>query len=315
MMLKSKWILGGVFFVLSVVFQTHAAQYTFYLKVLAPEVRVYTSTNGSQVMGKAKQNQVYKILKKEGEWIGIEVKTRQGSKFGWVQAEPGTFKILRKSITTETPTPKRRSQPRQVINSRPSSSMPPQKKPQRSSSSNAFSDPSTGLRLFGGPVYNIKDYLGSNNTTSSSSATSGSSGSTSDPSLPIQWRVGMSLYIPLSSKFYLGLPILFTTGQSFQTVSGGLHGMFYFWNNGKLGTYAKFGVVYEYLFADIPPTGKSSFHAANVDVGLGLDVMFNDKIGIGIEPLSIQTMVFKSFDGDVSMPMRGQVLVSGKFNF
>lgn len=287
-----------------------AQQYTFYFKVLVSEIIVYQSANTSFKMGKAKQNQVYKISKKLGDWIGLEIKTAQGIKTGWVQAQKGTFKILRKLITVDQ-APRRSNQlPNPERNfDRPSSNAAQKgQKPQFTPPSEAL----TALRIYGGPVYNIRNYIGSDATSSSSGSNSGASSSSN---ASIQWRGGLSLEFPLSEKLYLGVPIFFTTGAGFQTVSGGLHGLFYAWSNGKLGMYFKLGTVYEYIYGRNSSNQFVSQHAANVDLGLGLDIMIRDKISIGLEPLSAQLMVFNSSSQAPKLPVRGQGLVSFKFNF
>ncbi|MEZ4819082.1 MAG: hypothetical protein R3A45_03975 [Bdellovibrionota bacterium] len=56
----------------------------------------------------------------------------------------------------------------------------------------------------------------------------------------------------------------------------------------------------EYLFS-----GGNSFYGANVEAGLEVDYVLNDNIAFGIEPISIQAMVYRS-EATIPMNIRGQ---------
>lgn len=270
---------------------SYAAQYKYFIKVVSPPLHVYSSPSfGSKIVAKGAKGQVFEISEKKNKWMRVKVRlARGGFIFGWVEVSASKYKVYRKTMK-ESNKSAARPAPKKTVTSKKQKKPTKPRKKRSTSGNNAFREASSfAFRAMVGPVYSIKDYFSESSLTT------------------VQWRGGLGIDRILTEKIWVSIPVLFTMGQGFKTVGAGVNGYFSPLDFGSIMPYAKLGATYEYLFS-----GSNSFHAANIEAGLGLDYVFHDKISVGIEPLSMQAMVYRSVSDIPNFNIRGQLLLTAR---
>ena len=137
------------------------------------------------------------------------------------------------------------------------------------------------IKGFGGPVYSLYRYGA------------------------YQYRVGVGYEFPISQTFKMGIPISYLTGSGFNSIMGGLEGMYsiYF---GSVALTPRLGFGYEYFYGN----GKS-FQAISTELGFAIEFSITDHITLGVEPLTAQFMGWNNTDSINKIPynVRGQSLI------
>lgn len=290
--MKKFWIVLGC---VMLPVMAHAAQYTYFLKVQASSMRIYAKPSfGAKVMRVAKKDQLLEVAGRQKGWMKVKVPISQtGFVFGWVAESKTNYKVYRKTMKAQsTPPPARMSPSPQPQNTQKQAEKPQkQAKTTQNRSKTAqnhalLSPDGVGYRLLGGVAYSIKDYFSENGLGK------------------LQTRIGIGVDKILNEKLWVSVPISYSTGQDFSTIGGGVDVYVSPLSFSKAIVYGKLGIGYEYLYSD-----NNSFHGANVLGGIGADYLINDTIAIGLEPISLIGMVYRSED-TVPFNVRGQFLLT-----
>ncbi|MCB0272960.1 MAG: SH3 domain-containing protein, partial [Bdellovibrionales bacterium] len=238
--MRSKLVSLIVLFLCVLSFSAFGAQYKYVIKVIAPTLQVYQAPNfSSKVVASAKKDQVFEMVEKKNDWLRIKVKLAgQGYIYGWVEASQTKYKVFRTTVQQTAPSqPKSVGSQKQPMATIQQSAPPKKEAPKKiekqkkepkqkktSSSGNAFrEEPGFVYRLFGAPVYNIKDYFSSTSLST------------------LQARFGLAIDRVMSDSFWLSVPVMYTQGQGFKTIGGGVDGYFSPVDMGKIMLYGKLG--------------------------------------------------------------------------
>lgn len=264
-----------------------AADYRFILRVQpGKSVIVYqTPSQSSKALKRLTPGQSSEILKRQQGWLLVKIRLKGSSYIqGWVQQSSSAFKIYRQSIISD-----KKSSPRTKA---ASSSGKPKKQKQKKDTSKDWEQwlaqdagYQTSLRV--GPVYNIQDYTDEGFSFSNA-----------------QLRIGLAIEKMVAPKLRLGVPVQFALNNTFKTIETGLEASYYLLTKNAIGIYAQLGATYEYLF-----NGDQSFSGANLLGGLGVDYLLNDQWMVGITPISVQTMLWRS-ESNIPLNIRGQILLT-----
>jgi hypothetical protein len=232
------------------------------------------------------------VVKRQNGWLQLKIRLSKGQyMYGWVRPSTQQFKIFRQSVVAQNNT----------SSAKPSASVAPQtsaakpeakqekEKPDTTQQWEAWLEPDNGYQasLRVGAIYNVQDYT-------SQDLSFGDR----------QYRFGLAIEKMVASRLRLGVPVQFATNDTFKTIEAGLEASYYLWVYRALGLYAQAGSTYEYLFE-----GDQSFSGVNVHGGLGIDWLIHEQWSVGLMPVWLQAMVWRTEDS-IPFNIRGQFVAT-----
>lgn len=272
--MKKIWLL----LVILCVETAHAAQY---IKVTKSDsvIGYKEPTTQSKMLNVFKEGDVVEAVSDKDGWYKVKIPFNQGYfLYGWVLKNSPNMMIVNDANSSDSPVLKNAKKAEPVeVQSRKSTGV------QHAMTDLDDQDEKGNhrLRVFGGPVYNIRKYGA------------------------FQYRFGLSYEIALTETFKFGVPVSYLTGDGFHSVMGGLETMYSFYFDWFALT-PRIGAGFEYFYGN----GKS-FNAITAEAGPAFEISISKTFTIGVEPLTVQAMVWNSTDTINKVPfnLRGQSLI------